>query len=287
MDINYEDKNDNSPIPSGSIDSITIKLDNIKYNDVDSDNKISYNDVSKGGSGLIILKYNIYNNPINNLQNEFNNRLKLLEENLLFSRTNTYNNENLSLEYFKIYNEGKQIFYDNIYIDQSYSGVKVVSKKQKIFNTVEEKYKYEVKLNVYILDNYNDLIPNIVSKQYIFETQNDIINFKDFIVIGEDKYIYIANIEIKTYDGVYNFDNNAYYSIINKNNNILTPSIEGTMPLHKEKFISSNDNTDKMKIINISEMSKYHILWSSQKDDNTNLPINVFNDNDEYGEWKK
>ena len=280
---NYEDKNDYSPLPS---DSITIKLDNIKYNDVDSDNKISYNDVSKGGSGLIILKYNIYNNPINNLQNEFNNRLKLLEENLLFSRTNTYNNENLSLEYFKIYNEGKQIFYDNIYIDQSYSGVKVVSKKQKIFNTVEEKYKYEVKLNVYILDNYNDLIPNIVSKQYIFETQNDIINFKDFIVIGEDKYIYIANIEIKTYDGVYNFDNNAYYSIINKNNNILTPSIEGIMPLHKEKFISSDDNTDNMKIINISEMSKYHILWSSQRDDNANLPINVFNDNDEYGEWK-
>ena len=286
IEYQYEDKNDNSPITSGSIDSITIKLDNIKYNDVDSDNKISYNDVSKGGSGLIILKYNIYNNPINNLQNEFNNRLKLLEENLLFSRTNTYNNENLSLEYFKIYNEGKQIFYDNIYIDQSYSGVKVVSKKQKIFNTVEEKYKYEVKLNVYILDNYNDLIPNIVSKQYIFETQNDIINFKDFIVIGEDKYIYIANIEIKTYDGVYNFDNNAYYSIINKNNNILTPSIEGIMPLHKEKFISSDDNTDNMKIINISEMSKYHILWSSQRDDNANLPINVFNDNDEYGEWK-
>ena len=269
--------------------NIKIKLNNVKYDDLDNvyqivgDNEIKYDDVSKGGSGIIIMKYNIYNNPISNLQNEFNNRLKLLEENLLFSRINTYGNENLFLKYFKIYNPENQIFYNDIYIDQSYSGFKIQTRKERLNNTVIEKYKYEVKLHTYILDYYNDLIPNIISKQYIFETDNDFINFKDFIDI-ENKFLYIEKIELKIYDNVYNFDNNSYYSIINKNNTILTPTINSIMPLYKELIINNNSN-NKYQLINITENSEYNILWSS-KNTSDDLPLNVFNNSAIYGIWE-
>ena len=58
------------------------------YNNTNSytvtNNKISYNDISKGGSGIIVMKYNIYKDHISNLHQIFDDRLKLLEDTLLF-----------------------------------------------------------------------------------------------------------------------------------------------------------------------------------------------------------
>ena len=102
------------------------------------------------------------------------------------------------------------MLYDNIYIDQSYSGIKLIDAKQISNNTVNIKYKYIIKLYAYIFDYYNDNIPNIISKLYRYETQNDIINFNEFIDLT-DKYIYIDKIEVDIYDDVYDFSNKSYY----------------------------------------------------------------------------
>lgn len=248
---------------------ISIKLNNIQYNNTDShtvtNNKISYNDISKGGSGIIVMKYNIYKDPISNLQQIFDNRLKLLEENLLFSRINTYNNDNITIKFFK--NENS-LLYDNIYIDQSYSGIKLIDAKQISNNTVNIKYKYVIKLYAYIFDYYNDNIPNVISKLYRYETHNDIINFNEFISLT-DKYIYIDKIEVDIYDNVYDFSNKSYYSNLIKNNNIITPSITNIMPLHNEKFIENDSLSydNNYQLIDINNYTKYHVLWSSKIDD--------------------
>ena len=248
---------------------INIKLNNIEYNNTEShtvtNNKISYNDISKGGSGIIVMKYNIYKDPISNLQQIFDNRLKLLEENLLFSRINTYNNDNITIKFFK--NENS-LLYDNIYIDQSYSGIKLIDAKQISNNTVNIKYKYIIKLYAYIFDYYNDNIPNVISKLYRYETHNDIINFNEFISLT-DKYIYIDKIEVDIYDNVYDFSNKSYYSNLIKNNNIITPSINNIMPLHKDKFIENDSLSydNNYQLIDINNYTKYHVLWSSKIDD--------------------
>ena len=269
---------------------INIILNNIMYNNTNSytvtNNKISYNDISKGGSGIIVMKYNIYKDPISNLQQIFDDRLKLLEENLLFSRINTYDNDNIIIKFFKYDDES---LYNNIYIDQSYSGIKVISTKEGLNNTVNVKYKYIIKLYAFTFDYYNDMIPNVISKLYTYQTYSDIINFSEFIDLP-DKFIYIDKIELQIYDNVYNFTNKSYYSNLLKNNNIITPSINSIMPLYKDKFIEESISYN-YQLINITDYSKYHVLWSS-KIDNDNageilrLPLNVFNNTDIYGEWK-
>jgi len=289
----YEDLSSSHPNLLDTTQHISIKLNNIQYNNTDShtvtNNKISYNDISKGGSGIIVMKYNIYKDPISNLQQIFDNRLKLLEENLLFSRINTYDNDNIIIKFFKYDDE---LLYNNIYIDQSYSGIKVISTKEGLNNTVNVKYKYIIKLYAFTFDYYNDMIPNVISKLYTYQTYSDIINFSEFIDLP-DKFIYIDKIELQIYDNVYNFTNKSYYSNLLKNNNIITPSINSIMPLYKDKFIQESISYDNKnyQLINITDYSKYHVLWSS-KIDNDNageilrLPLNVFNNTDIYGEWK-
>ena len=275
-----------------STQHINIKLNNIMYNNTNSytvtNNKITNNDLSQGGSGIVVMKYNIYKDPVTNLQQKIDDRLKLLEENLLFSRINTYDNDNIIIKFFKYNGE---ILYDNIYIDQSYSGIKIISTKERLNNTVNVKYKYIIKINAFILDYYNDMIPDVISKLYTYQTYNDTVNFNEFINFT-DKFVYIDKIELQIYDNVYDFTNKSYYSNLLKNNNIITPLIESTMPLYKDKFIEeslSYDNNYQLIIIN--DYLKYHVLWSS-KIDNSNsedvlrLPLNVFNNTDIYGEWK-
>ena len=75
------------------------------------------NDISEGGSGIVIIKYNIEKNDLQVLENKLDNRLKLIEENLLFSRLNTYGNNNITIQFKK--KSSEQLF-DIIYIDQSY-----------------------------------------------------------------------------------------------------------------------------------------------------------------------
>ena len=309
-DILFKNKNDNSDIifeySNNNLDTntyidlfaehsnlnntqhINIKLNNIKYDNIDSytltNNKIANNDISKGGSGIIVMKYNIYKEPITNLQQKIDNRLKLLEENLLFSRINTYDDDNIIIKFFKYENSS---LYDNIYIDQSYSGIKIISTKEALNNIVNIKYKYIIKLYAYIFEYYNDIIPNVISKIYTYQTYNDIINFNEFISLS-NKFIYINKIELDIFDNVYDFTNKSYYSNLIKNNNIITPSINSIMPLYKEKFIELNEllpYDNNYQLITINDYSKYHVLWSS-KEENSKLPINVFNNTDIYGEWQ-
>lgn len=273
-----------------STNHITIKLDNIEYNDTLSNtvinNKIRNDDISKGGSGIIVLKYNIYKDPISNLHQIFDNRLKLLEENFLFSRINTYNNDNITIKFLK---NDNSLLYDTIYIDQSYTGIKFIDTKQISNSTVNIKYKYIIKLYAYIFDKYNDTIPNIISKLYRYETHNHIINFNEFIDFT-DNYIYIDKIEVDIYDNVYDFSNKSYYSNLIKNNNIITPNIDNIMPLHNDKFIGTSESQyeNNYKLITIDDYSKYHVLWSSKVINNNNntLPLYVFNNTNIYGEWE-
>lgn len=267
---------------------IAIKLNNIIYENTESyqvtNDKISYNDISKGGSGIIVMKYNIYKDPISDLQTKFDNRLKLLEENLLFSRINTYDDENIKIKFIKPDNQ--TILYDDLYIDQSYSGIKIISTKEQLNNTVNIKYKYIINIHIYILENYNDLIPNIISKLYRYETNNETINFNDFISYS-GQFVYIDKINIEIYDNVYNFNNKSYFSNLIINSSLITPTINSLMPINNDLIVKDDNLTynNNYQLISITDYSKYHILWSS-KNTLDKLPLNVFNNLEIYGEWK-
>jgi len=164
------------------------------------------NDISKGGSGIVILKYNIENNDLQVLENKLDNRLKLMEENFLFTRLNTYGNNNITIQFKKLSSE---TLFETIYIDQSYSHI-IIKNKATDYNTVNNNFKYEIILRAYLSENFNDEIPDRYLNSYRYITTNNIINLQH-VVNDNTKYIYIDKIDIKIYDNIYNYNNNAYF----------------------------------------------------------------------------
>ena len=281
-------------------EDIVITFNNIKYTEespiVDT-NKIQYNDKSEGASGLIILKYNLYKEPVISLQEKFDNRLKILEESLLNNPNFNYRirDETVTFKYFKIYKENNNdiIYYDNIYLDQSYEGIKIdIDNNLSAINN----YTYKLKLYLYKLNKYNNIIPNITSQEYVINSDDNIIKFNTQDI--EDIFIYIDKIEITIIDNVYSFNNNGYKFEKNVNNNSPTPYTESSaylpLELQSQYIINSQIEPYNLKIISESKMltvqidkySNFIIKWSSYDGSKTdNLPYNVFNNTGTFGLW--
>ena len=266
------------------------------------------NDISQGGSGIVILKYNIENNDLQVLENKLDNRLKLIEENFLFSRLNTYGNNNITIQFKKLSSE---TLFETIYIDQSYSHI-IINNEATDYNTVNQNFKYEIILRAYLSDNFNDVIPDRYLNIYRYITTNNIINLQD-VVDDNTKYVYIDKIDIKIYDNIYNYNNNAYFwntTIISQDtSSMITDDYIfdniNLIYLTKNDFIIKdinnnyqlcNDATVKISYVNLPEeerdtynndinnVNSYYISSSPTIGDK--LAYNLFNkNNNELIEW--
>lgn len=213
-------------------DNLDINFD---PNNIINGNNISVDDSSVGGSGIVILKYDINREAINSIEDKLDKRLRLLEESLSFSRINSYNN--IVLKYYKT---DVNILYSNIYLDQSYNGI-VVDFNTLQHNTVNTNYKYVWNIKFKTNQLENDVIPDTISQTFNYTTDTNIINFRNipfYPTISENLYFYIDNINLQIYDNVYSPSNNAYISRFNYNVNMTTPIINLNYPLNNDMFIS-------------------------------------------------
>lgn len=237
------------------------------------------NDISIGGSGIVILKYNIENNDIQVLENKLDNRLKLMEENFLFSRLNTYGNNNITIQFKKLSSE---TLFETIYIDQSYSHI-IIKNEATDYNTVNQNFKYEIILRAHLSDKFNDEIPDRYLNTYRYITTNNIINLHD--VIGDNtKYVYIDKIDIKIYDNIYNYNNNAYFWNTTINSQDISPTITddyifdniNLRYLTKNDFIDNIDGNYKL-YDNITVKISYVNFPEEERDSNYDNDINDIN----------
>lgn len=213
-------------------DNLDINFD---PNNIINSSNISINDSSVGGSGIVILKYDINREAINSIEDKLDKRLRLLEESLSFSRINSYNNI-----VFKYYKTDVNKLYSNIYLDQSYNGI-VVDFNILQHNTVNTNYKYVWHIKFKTNQLEHDIIPDTISQTFNYTTETNIINFRNipfYPTISENLYFYIDNINLQIYDNVYSPSNNAYISSFNYNVNMTTPIINVNYPLNNDMFIS-------------------------------------------------
>lgn len=213
-------------------DNLDINFD---PNNIINSSNLSINDSSVGGSGIVILKYDINREAINSIEDKLDKRLRLLEESLSFSRINSYNN--IVLKYYKT---NVNILYSNIYLDQSYNGI-VVDFNTLEHNTVNSNYKYVWKIKFKTNQLERNVIPDTISQTFNYTTNSNIINFRNILfypTISENQYLYIDNINLQIYDNVYSPSNNAYISNFNYSVNMTTPSINVNYPLSNDMFIS-------------------------------------------------
>lgn len=209
-------------------DNLNINFDNIQ------NNYLTVNDSSIGGSGIVIIKYDINREPINSIEDKLDKRLRLLEESLSFSRINTYNN--IELKYYKT---NINILYSNIYVDQSYSGI-IVNLNTSQYNTVNTNYKYVWNIRFKKHQLYHGIIPDTISQTFNYITYTNLIDFNTIPyihTISDNIYYYIDNIDLKIYDNAYSANNNAYISSLNYNVNVITPSQNHIMPPNDNMFI--------------------------------------------------
>ena len=247
----------------------------------DSDTNFYYNfDETKSGSGIIILKYNIKKDVVNTIEDKFDKRLKLLEEALLFSRINTYSDNKESIMFFK--NDDITKYYNNMFIDQSYTGIFVDLTDKNEYNTVEENFIFKWSIKYNLEDNYRDYVPNTNSKNINFITNTHLIKFNDYLQIPENKYLYIDNINLEINDTIYNYNNNAYVSKIEYKNINITPIKTDIFPINNFKY-KSDDLLTQTEITIDNNLIK----WSSHNNAQSDkfYPLNVFNHNIKYGEW--
>ena len=229
------------------------------------------------GSGVIILKYNLKKDVINIIEDKFDKRLKLLEETLLFSRINSYEDNNY-LMFFK--EDNYEIYYNNMYIDQSYTGLFVDLSNKNSYNTVEENFIFKWKIKYNFEDTIKDVVPNNNSLSINFITKTHIVKFVEYIYIPSNKFLYIDEIYLQINDIVYNYNNNAYISNIEYKNTIHTPIINDIFPINNFNYNNNNIiGTLKETIINNN-----FIKWSSDNDE-FHSPLNIFNHNISHGEW--
>jgi hypothetical protein len=250
----------------------------------DSDNNFYYNfDETKSGSGIIILKYNIKKDVVNTIEDKFDKRLKLLEEALLFSRINTYSDNKESIMFFK--NDDITKYYNNMFIDQSYTGIFVDLTDKNKYNTVEENFIFKWSIKYNLEDNYRDYVPNTNSKNINFITNTHLIKFIDYLHIPKNKYLYIDNINLEINDTIYNYNNNAYVSKIEYKNINITPIKSDIFPINNFKY-KSDDLLAQTEIRidnNLIKWSSYNESYNNESDNF--YPLNVFNHNIKYGEW--
>ena len=216
--------------------SHALQSDNldINFTNINGD-YLLVNDSSVGGSGIVILKYDISKEPVNIIENRLDKRLRLLEESLLYSRINSY--DNIQLKYYKT---NQNILYSNIYLDQSYLGI-IVDLNISQHNTVINNYKYvwNIRFKTNILQR--EIVSDTISQTFNYITYSNIINFNDIPFnpnIPDNMYYYIDNINLKIYDNVYSPTNNAYVSTFNYNVNMITPLLYTCFPLSNNMFQS-------------------------------------------------
>lgn len=232
------------PHPNSTNMSIYFEYEIVKDSDNPSinlseyqiiDNYITLNDSLKGGSGIVVLKYNITKEPVNYLEDKFDKRLRLLEENLLFSRINTYNN--IELQYYK---NNIDTLFSKAFIDQSYLGIKVIHDTNN-YNTVSNNYKYVWNITYKISQYITTYDNTIETKNLKYISNNNIFNFRDnsFNQINENNYVYIDKINLEIYDDIYDPNNNAYISKISLDITETTPFENIVFPINDYLFIQN------------------------------------------------
>lgn len=196
-------------------------------------NYITINDSLKGGSGIVILKYNITKEPVNYLEDKFDKRLKLLEENLLFSRINTYNE--IQLQYYK---EDFNKLFSKAFIDQSYLGIKIIHNTNNIYNTVNKNYKYVWNITYKTTSIKNTYDNSIQTKNLKYISNNNIFNFinNSFNKIDHNNFVYIHKIYLEIYDDIYDPNNNAYISKLDLDITEMTPLLNISLPINNNLF---------------------------------------------------